>query len=206
MPIIASNDGSGGEFKSLEPGTYIARCVSIWAIGTQYNKWHDNWKPQIILRWEVPEETTDDGKPLTICAFYTLSLHEKSNLYKSLVAWRGKRFTDDELARFDVESILGAPCMLTVTHTDDGKQKVGGVSKLGKGMTCPDAVHPLETYNMHEDAGGEKYQDLPEWVQAQVDKSRERMPLHEGDNRRPAPVGAAETPATDSPETDDIPF
>ena len=202
MAIIATSSGDGGDFKSLDAGTYIARCVSVWAIGTQYNKWHDKWQPQVIIRWEVPEETTEDGTPLTISCFYTISLHEKSNLYKSLVAWRGRKFTDDELARFDLESVLDAPCLLTVVHNDDGKQKVGGVSKLGKGMTCPPAVHPLETYNMQEDVSGAKYAALPEWVQKQVDQSRERMPIHDGDNSRPPkpePVAGAE-------DDDSIPF
>ena len=112
----------------------------------------------------MPEETDDDGKPLTISAFYTLSLHEKSNLYKSLIAWRGKKFTDEELVKFDVANVLGAPGLLTVVTTEEGKSKVGGISKLGKGMTCPDASHPLEIYDMADDPNGDKYAALPEWV------------------------------------------
>ena len=203
MSLIASRAADAGEFKSLDAGTYIARCVSIWGIGHQYNQLNDKWKPNIILRWGVPEETTDDGRPLTICGFYTLSLHEKSNLYKTLVAWRGKAFTDDELAGFDLANILGAPCLLTVTVNDNGKTRVGGVSKLGKGMTCPDAVNELETYDMSDDPGGAKYAALPEWVQGQVDQSRERAPVESIDNGRPtatADAGAKEDAA------DEIPF
>lgn len=204
MPIIATSSGDG-DFKSLDAGTYIARCISIWAIGTQYNKWHDKWQPQVVLRWEVPEETTEDGTPSTISSFYTISLHEKSNLYKALVAWRGRKFTDDELARFDLETVLGAPCLLTVVHSDDGKQKVGAVSKLGKGMVCPDAHHRLESYSMAEDIDGKGYAALPEWVQKQVDQSRERMPITEGaDNRRPLEPATATTMA--GGDDDDIPF
>lgn len=202
MPIIAKGGGNATEFKHLEAGSYIARCVSLWSIGSQFNKWHDKWSAQVIIRWEVPEETAEDGNPATICAFYTLSLHEKSNLYKALVAWRGRQFTDDELARFDLEAVLGAPCLLTVTHTDEGKQRVSGVSKLGKGMICPEAVHALEVYSMDDDPGGEKYAALPDWVKAQIDNSRERMPITEGaDNSRPPQPETVDEDAFDA-----IPF
>lgn len=199
--MIKVTQQEGGEFKPLDAGTYIARCVSIWSIGTQYNKWNDNWKPQVILQWEIPEELTDDGAPKTICAFFTLSLHAKSNLYKSLTAWRGKPFTSEELAGFDLEKILGAPCLLSIEHTTDGKQKVSSVAKLGKGMVCPDAHHDLTTYEASDDAEGKKFASLPEWVQNIVDASRERMPI-EGEESANSPEPAA---TTDS-DGDDIPF
>jgi|TARA_R110000796_G_scaffold167313_4_gene284229 hypothetical protein len=206
MAILATNAG-GGEFKQLDPGTYIARCINVWSIGTQYNKWHDNWNAKVILRWEIPEEEDSEGKPVTISAFYTLSLHEKSNLYKHLVAWRGRNFTPAELIGFDLKSVLGAPCLLTVTHTPDGKQKVGGVSKIGKGMNCPEAIHATSIYDPLDDVGLEGWNALPEWVQKQAEQSRERMSpekleqVQSGVDHEPVTTGANDTNAED-----DIPF
>jgi hypothetical protein len=191
MPVIVKS--SGGDFTPLDPGTYIARCVSLWDIGTHESEYQGGVKTrkQVILQWEVPDETFDDGRPMTISGFYTLSLHEKSNLYKTLVAWRGRNFTPEELAGFDLETIVGAPCLLTVVHNDQGRARVGGVAKLGKGMTCADAVHPLST-----DPGAE----IPEWVQAQISKSVE----HSGNS--PQTYKPAETGDAPEGDEDDIPF
>jgi len=68
-------------------------------------------------------------------------LSEKANLRKDLENWRGKGFTEAELAGFDVESIRGANCLLTITETESGKRKVSGVTALPKGM------QPIKPYH-----------------------------------------------------------
>ena len=55
-----------------------------------------------------------------------------------------------------------------------------------------------------DDPSGNQYEQLPEWIRNQIDKSRERMPVYEGDNRRPAPEPQAVAVTVD--ESDDIPF
>ncbi len=208
MAIIATNEG-GGDFKSLDAGSYIARCISVWDIGSQFDDRYNKWKPQAIIRWEVPEEQDDEGKPLTISAFYSLYLSERANLYKALVAWRGRRFTDDELARFDVATVLDAPCMLTVEHTPNGKQKVAAVAKLPKGTKCPPAVHALEVYEIGKDPHNEQYQKLPEWVRAQINKSRQfAEPPEDGEDnsRPPAPEPAKDAGGYGVDDSDDLPF
>jgi hypothetical protein len=53
---------------------------------------------------------------MAIGSKFTLSLHEKASLRKILQSWRGKAFTPEELKKFDVTTILGKPCLITVTH------------------------------------------------------------------------------------------
>jgi hypothetical protein len=192
MPVILKQTKT--DFKPLEPGTYIARCIGMWDIGRQESTYDNQTivRQQVILQWEVPDETSDDGKPMTISAFYTASLHEKSNLYKTLIAWRGRNFTEQELAGFELETIVGAPCLLTVVHSDAGRARVGAVAKLGKGMACGDAVHPLST-----DPGAE----IPEWVQKHIDNSVDNSPQ----TYKPAETGDAPSGAEGEAD-DDLPF
>jgi hypothetical protein len=51
---------------------------------------------------------------------------------------RGRAFTDSELMGFDLESLIGLPCLLNVVHvTRDGTtySNVSSVMRLPKGMT-----------------------------------------------------------------------
>ena len=54
---------------------------------------------------------------------FTLSANEKCSLRKFLEAWRGKRFTDQEIAEFDFESLIGKNCQVQISHDikPDGK-------------------------------------------------------------------------------------
>src|SRR6185369_175718 len=62
----------------------------------------------------------------------------KAKLRKDLEAWRGRIFTFDELAGFDLESVIDVPCLLSVVHRQGSKggkfANVGAVMKLPKGM------------------------------------------------------------------------
>jgi hypothetical protein len=78
---------------------------------------------------------------MTIGAYYTNSLSEKANLRKVLQGWRGKEFTPDEAAKFDISIVLGKPCTLNVIHKtgNDGKvrAKIDSVGPLIKGLPAP---------------------------------------------------------------------
>ena len=56
-----------------------------------------------------------------------------------LRSWRGREFTSAELFGFELETVIGAPCMLSIVHNVGRKggtfANVSGVMKLPKGMT-----------------------------------------------------------------------
>lgn len=206
MPLIAKAGAGEGTFTPVPEGSHVARCIGLYDIGTQYNERYDKWNPQCIVQWEIPGHTVETERgnmPLTISKFYSVYLTEKANLYKDLIAWRGKKFTDDELARFDLQNLLGKTCLLSVVHVGD-KARVQAVAALPNGVTCPPAEHEQQVYDMADDPEGKRYLDLPEWIRNQIEKSRERAPLHDGDNRRPAPQET--TVLQSSVEVDDVPF
>ena len=142
------SDSGGTSFEQPPTGTHSARCISIIDIGTQRSTYEGEVqiKHQFIVRWELSNELMTSGesagKPFTVSKFYTASLHEKAALRKDLSAWRGRDFTAEELKGFDLQTILGKPCMLAVGLSEKGKAKVTSVMGLPKGMQVPAQVNP----------------------------------------------------------------
>jgi len=69
---------------------------------------------------------------------YTASLHEKAVLRGDLEAWRGRAFTEAELRRFDLETVLGANAVLSIIHKQGSKggtfANVASVAPIMRGM------------------------------------------------------------------------
>ena len=171
-------------------GTHPAICVGVIDCGTQHWEYmgEDKQGHKVRLQWELPNEETwtgDDGveHARTISTEYTASLHEKSNLRKALVGWRSRDFTEDELAGFDLTSVLGKPCMLSIIHktkaTGGQYAKVDNVSVLVRGLTLgrsdavvlgPDekgnypSISPKVSYSI-EDGNNDVFKTFPEWIQ-----------------------------------------
>lgn len=171
--------GGGGDFKRVPAGTHLAICNMVADIGMQPGSaLYPNPKRQVVLRWEVPSERTEyekDGKkvegPLTISRTFTASMNEKAGLRKLLESWRGRKFTDEEAARFDVSSVLGKACLLNVTESEKGGEtyaNVAGASALIKGMAAPQAENPLLLFDP-ETASQAEYAALPKWIREKVD-------------------------------------
>jgi hypothetical protein len=138
MPIIAK----GGDSKTYTPapeGTHQAVCVDILDKGMLPNKFKEGQlQHKIDIAWEI-NDTRDDGKRHVVYKRYTLSLNDKANLRHDLQSWRGKPFTFEELAGFDVEKLKGANCLLNVQHNPsaDGTRtyaNVMSIAPLIKGM------------------------------------------------------------------------
>ena len=175
--VITSNNGGGST--PIEEGTHLAVCVSLVDVGKHYNERYDKWESKVVIQWEVADEQVMvNGEELnkTICGMYTMSLGSRSKLYGLLNLWRGKPFTDEELKRFDLKSILGAPCMLTIVHNErNGKTfaNVGGATRAMKGMSIQ-PTRPLFRFDIDEDPI-EKLTgaDLPKWVIEMVKESEQ---------------------------------
>lgn len=123
MAIVAT----AGDSKTYDPpseGTHQAVCVDVIDLGYLPN----TFKPgttqhKILVVWQI-DETRDDGTRYLLFKRYTLSLNEKANLRHDLESWRGKAFTRDEEMGFDVESVKGANCLLSVQHKAGAQGKV----------------------------------------------------------------------------------
>jgi hypothetical protein len=178
MALTLPVGGGGGDFKRLPAGSHIAVCNLVADLGIQPGSGqYPDPKRQLLIRWEVPEERVEyekDGQrmegPQTISRTFTASMNEKAGLRKLLESWRGRKFSDEEAGAFDVSSILGKACLLSVSETTKGEHtyaNVGNVSPLMKGMAAPKAENEPIYYGPDSPRTFEK---LPKWVKEKIEK------------------------------------
>lgn len=166
----------GGDFKTVPSGSHIAVCNLVADLGMQPgSQAYPDPKRKIYVRFEVAAERIQyerDGKkyegPQTIGSFFTASMHEKATLRQRLEGWRGRRFTDDEAGNFDVSTILGKPCMLSVVESIVGDKvyaNIASISPLPKGVEAPPAENPLHCFTADDTSC---FASLPEWIQEKI--------------------------------------
>ena len=184
MSIIAK---SGGEtsYPKVPIGVHKARCVKVIDLGTQRQEYSGeiSWKRQILVIWELPEELNND-QPMTISKFYTLSLHEKSNLGKDLTSWRGRPFTETEKQGFDVTNLISVPCQLNVMHKDNGKEHISSIMPLGKDGKIAEQFNPSVSFDIDEFQKGQKetFNQLSEGIRKMILRSKELDGIDQTDN------------------------
>lgn len=205
---------SAGDFEPVPSGTHIAICNLVVDIGIQPGSgMYPNPKRQVVIRFEIPSEQIEfekEGKkqvgPAVISKTYTASMNEKANLRKDLEGWRGKSFTDEEAEKFDVASVLGKPCMLSITHVEKGDKtyaNITGISKLMKGID-PKTMIPAVTPLYYGPDNIKMYQQLPDWLRKKIDT--QIIPEKSKQDEEP-PADAYEGAADGTEITDDdIPF
>lgn len=175
MATYASDTGGGKDFDPVPEGSHLAVCDMFVDLGLQ-NGGRYGPKRKIYLRWQIPSLRVSYEKdgvkveaPMALGGTYTLSLSEKSNLRPMLQSWRGRAFTPDELKKFDVSSVAGAPCMITVTHApkDGGGiyANVGVVAKLPPGVPAPKLEGELIIYDADNTGTWDK---LRPWLQEKI--------------------------------------
>lgn len=169
------------EYELAPKGTHLARVWKIAFLGTQKSIWEGKEKELDKLRiwWELPEEAKsweveENGKTVTkdgifsISKEYTFSMGDKSNLRPIVEGIIGSKLSDDEAWDFDIESIIGMPCLIRVSHqsSKDGNRefaKVESTSELMKSQTCPPQVNETVIINASE-ITAEEVEALPDYL------------------------------------------
>src|SRR5262245_33952889 len=122
-------------------GLYGAVCCDVEALGEERNQFSGRMEEKVRISHQLDETNPETGKPYIVSRKYTNSLHEKATLRKHLESWRGRKFTDAELAGFDLERLIGAPSQIQIVHELGQDQKVYGVIQaivpLSRGMVAP---------------------------------------------------------------------
>ena len=188
MAVIAKDEGKTMEL--LAEGQYVGRCVWVIDIGTHEGEMFGP-KHQVVLGWELPEERRQYGdgpeEPVVITKYYTLSLNEKANLRRDLQQWRGKSFDSEELAGFDLEKLIGVPCLITITHeakrNGEKRAAVSGLSKVPGGVTVPPQQTKVKTFSFGDPALN-VLELMPEWLQAKIRSSAEYLELYPGSDAK----------------------
>lgn len=187
-----------GDYKFLDEGTHLAICDAVVDVGLQNTPW-DSQQEHVWVRFEVPAERVSfirDGmevdEPMTIWTRYNKTISKKATLRKDLVAWRGREFTPDELAGFDLFNIAEKACLITVVHNESGDKtyaNISGIAQIMKGQEVP--AQELDTV-LFSPQDTDAFDDLPEWLQ---EKFEERVE-----------VEPDEPAANEDLPDDDIPF
>lgn len=167
MAIVASK---GPQFTPCPAGTHVAICCDVVDLGivkTTYKDKGEKKQHKIFIVWQTPEIDEEAKKPFLVKKRYTLSLHDRSTLRKDLESWRGRAFTDDELQGWDVETVIGAPCMLSVVHgASNGSvyANVAAIMKSPKGVEVP-KIDPsyVRVQDRPKDGGDVAPPDAGDW-------------------------------------------
>jgi len=150
MPLIARGS-NGGDFEPIEAGVHIAICYAVYDLGTHEDTYQSITKLRhtISIHWELPDcrgEFERDGKkvdlPKAASQRYTLSLDPKANLRKDLEAWRGKPFTAEQIAGFEMKGLLGKACQVQIIHTHKDDKTYANVAAI---MSVPKGVQVVQT-------------------------------------------------------------
>lgn len=207
MPLLAS-EGSTIKSEPIPAGSYVARCYSLIEIGTESFTYMGEEKSvhKLRLTWELATEMKvfkeEIGEqPLVVSEEFTLSLSEKSKLRPFLESWRGKQFTAQELMGFDLESIVGVPCMLNIIHSESKKgtkfATIASISPVPKGISCPPQINAKQVLTYAE-WNQETFDSLPDFMREKIMKTPEYQEMT---------TPSEKEPVTDEEiNIDDIPF
>lgn len=180
---------SGGrDFERVPSGMHTAVCNMLVDAGLQPgSSRYPQVKHRIYLRFETPDHRVEyehNGQkiegPLTIGLWYVASMNAKSILRQHLEGWRGRRFTDEEAAAFDIESVLGKPCTLMVTEAEQGGRVYSNIKAIGpapKGLALK-AENPLLLYVPGSPRSA--YEKLPDWMRKRIDNQAHPEPASNG--------------------------
>ena len=175
MSMIAK-ESKGTSIPNLADGVYTAISSMMIDLGVQRNEKFDKDQRKFILIWNVVGEMVKIGEveaPRTISKEYGFSLNEKSNLRKDLEAWRGRAFTEEELAAFYLSNIMNKGCQLQIINKEsNGKSynNIAGIMALAKGMD----IEPLQEtmiFDMEEPETWNYYHKVPGWIKEKIKKA-----------------------------------
>ena len=172
---LVAPKGAGGDFeKQLVPvGIQKAVCYSVVDLGSQEvtreGSTFNQAKVQVTFETEHMGDFDGEKKPLVTGKRYTLSMSEKSNLYKDLTSWLWKKPDDD----FDIMSMVGKTAQLQIMES---------TSKEGKTYhninTILPSDHKQKLINEKVEFSLQNFEQkefdkIPEWMQKIIELSPE---------------------------------
>jgi len=231
---------SGGDYENLEPGRYQATCYKLIDAGTREESYQEGplRKRHIVyIYWEVTAKqevddgeehwepiTMDDGRLFSASKKYTASLNENAALFKDLKSWRGKPFSDADLAGFELPKVLGVTAELEMIrqNKDSDKVKVEGVYKPEGGMKKVATKNDIASFDIDvycQEWSGESnadskgmcdiVEDMPPWMKEMIDDSFEVKSAQAKTPKKNADSGGLADLASDDNSDlteEDIPF
>ena len=207
---------TNGDFETLAKGQYSGTCYRIVDLGTTEQEYEGvkSKKKRIQITFEVTgsidgtnEHEMQDGRPFAVSHTYTASLFESASLRKHLVSWRGKNFTEEEEAGFDVTKLLGCTANVEVGHTSGGNAKIIGLYKPDGGIQKVASVNEQIMFDLDvycDEFNGktsdstkamcDTFDSLTTWQQNDIESSFELIAAKEKGDRQMGTEAAASDP------------
>lgn len=205
--------------KLVPVGIQPARCFAIVDLGTQQETFQGKPKDpvrKVLFIWELTKfmvtyKEGDKPEPLTVKQQYALSAGKKAKFPDVLKSWGTLPKRPEKIGNDLLQKYLGAPCMLTIEHSEDGQwSNVGGsgraVSPFMKDSFEPPIKHNTPIFFDLDAFSWEQFHSLQPWIQNIIRKSEE-FPAIAAKNPEPIGSGSIASPI-DEPlmADDDLPF
>lgn len=210
------NGQASGSFELPEAGAHRARLIRVTDIGTHESEYQGqkSTRSQIVVEFELPDETGSNGKPLTVSKWYTKSMYSKANFRRDLETWRGKAFSDAEVAEFDPATLLDKVCLLTIqvnervdrSGTPRQRADITAIAPLPKQMQTPPVPPMVNTSYVYDMDNHDP--DIFEMISPGLKRKIESALDYEEkvlNKNRPGPLYTGSVPA-DLDLEDQIPF
>ncbi len=128
MPI----HGKQVKFEQPPMGLNAAVICGVWDIGTQKFEWQGkvSENPQLVIGLELAEKQTEGdhvGQPFRVYKFENLYMSKNAKCRKDVQALLGRILSDSEAATFDLETLVGTNCYVTLIG-DGEKFKIDSFS------------------------------------------------------------------------------
>ncbi len=121
--VISHDANSDKPFVPCPDGEQLGVCCDIVDLGMSNYQGKLSHKVRLVFESEELMAPNEEGEaiPFTVGQRFTVSLHKDSSLRAFLEKWRGKPFEQEEIKKFDLESILGKCARINVSHNADLK-------------------------------------------------------------------------------------
>jgi len=205
--------------KLVPEGIQPARCYAIIDLGTQQETFQGKPKNptrKVLFIWELTKfmvsyREGEPKEPLTIKQQYALSAGPKAKFPDVLKSWGSLPKRPENIGNDLLKKYLGAPCMITVEHSQDKQwSNVGtagrAVSPFMKDSFEPPVKHNTPAFFDLDAFSWESFHSLQPWIQNIIRKSEE-FPKIVANNPEPISQGSVAAPiGLGDVSDDDLPF
>lgn len=206
MPAVTST--SSGDYKQPQVGMQPGGIFKIIDLGTQEYEYQGAKKiaRQLVFGFELPEDTTDDNKPLQVTKKISLTIGDRATLTKLAIACGEPK----PALGFDPVVLAGKFCNLNLTSwtkNDKSGVNIESFAPLMKSQKVPALYNNLVVFDLDK-FDQDTFDGLNDYYKEMIVKSPEYIELKSGkQDYAKAKAGNIKQPQSEHVAIDDnIPF
>lgn len=198
MPDTIVAKGSTSTFTPHPEGQFLAQCVDTIDMGEKVET-YQNQPPKIVHKCVLMFRTGEknaDGHYIDIGREFTVSMGDKANMRKALEQWRGRKYTEKEVADgVPLHKLANQWALITVEH------------KLSKGGNTYGNINAIVGVpkQLTDRPAFDKYERPAYYAERKAEYAAEVGKLRGASQPRPADDWE-DFPGALNDEDDDLPF